>query len=150
MSTFRAVTKAFGVVELDERQRLRLPFGLLGFENLHDFALLDAAQPPFYWLQSLEVAEIAFALIDPKVFRPDYTPGVSAEELAEIGLESSEEALVFAIVTIPEEPREMTANLQGPLLVNKETRQGRQFISNDPRWMVRHSILAELAAMRKE
>jgi flagellar assembly factor FliW len=149
VSTFRALTKAFGAVEVDERQRLRLPFGLLGFENLHDFALLDAAQPPFYWLQSLEVADIAFALIDPRVFRPDYSPGVSAEELAEIGLQRSEDALVFAIVTIPEQPREMTANLQGPLLVNRETRIGRQFISNDPRWLVRHSILAELAAMRK-
>ena len=150
MSTFRAVTKAFGVRELDDRQRIRLPFGLLGFENLHDFALLDAEQAPFYWLQSLEVVEIAFVLIDPRVFRPDYAPGVDAAELAEIGLEKPEDALAFAIVTIPEEPRGMTANLQGPLLVNRETRVGRQCISNDPRWQVRHSILAELAAARKE
>jgi len=150
VSTFRAVTKAFGVVELDERQRIRLPFGLLGFENLHEFALLDAAQAPFYWLQSLEVVEIAFVLIDPRVFRPDYTPGIDAAELAEIGLQKPEEALIFSIVTIPEEPRGMTANLQGPLLVNKESGLGRQCISSDPRWQVRHSILAEMAAARKE
>jgi flagellar assembly factor FliW len=108
------LTKPFGSMELDERQRIRLPFGLLGFESLHDYALLDAEQPPFYWLQSLEVVEIAFVLIEPRVFRPDYSPGVSPEELAEIGILKPEEALVFAIVTIPEDPRRMTAILPEP------------------------------------
>ena len=138
------LTKAFGSMELDERQRVNFPFGLLGFESLRDYALLDAAQAPFYWLQSLEVVEIAFVLIEPRVFRPDYSPGVLPEDLAEIGVLKPEDALVFAIVTIPEDPRLMTANLQGPLLLNRETRTGRQCISADPRWQVRHPILAEL------
>jgi flagellar assembly factor FliW len=131
-------------MELDERQRIRFPFGVLGFESLHDYALLDAEQAPFYWLQSLEVVEIAFVLIEPRLFRPDYAPSVAPEELAEIGLQKAEDALVFAIVTIPEDPRQMTANLQGPLLINRENRTGRQSISLDPRWQVRHPILAEL------
>ena len=138
------LTKPFGSMELDERQRVRFLFGLLGFESLHDYALLDAEQAPFYWLQSLEVVEIAFVLIEPRVFRPDYSPGVALEELAEIGILKPEDALVFAIVTIPEDPRQMTANLQGPLILNRETRTGRQCISSDPRWQVRHPILAEL------
>ena len=138
------LTKPFGSMELDERQKVLFPFGLLGFESLHDYALLDAEQAPFYWLQSLEVVEIAFVLIEPRVFRPDYSPGVAPEDLAEIGILKPEDALVFAIVTIPEDPRLMTANLQGPLLLNRETRTGRQCISSDPRWQVRHPILAEL------
>lgn len=138
------LTKAFGNVELDERQRVRFPYGLLGFESLHDYALLDAEQAPFYWLQSLEVVEIAFVLIEPRIFRPDYSPGALPEDLAEIGILKPEDALVFAIVTIPADSRLMTANLQGPLLINRETRAGRQCISTDPRWQVRHPILTEL------
>ena len=138
------LTKPFGSMELDERQKVLFPFGLLGFESLHDYALLDAEQAPFYWLQSLEVVEIAFVLIEPRVFRPDYSPGLPPEELAEIGIRKPEDALLLAIVTIPEEPRQMTANLQGPLILNRETRIGRQCISGDPRWQVRHLILAEL------
>ena len=138
------LTKPFGSVELDERQRVRFPFGVLGFESLHDYALLDAEQAPFYWLQSLEVVEIAFVLIEPRVFRPDYSPGVAPEDLAEIGIFKPEDALVFAIVTIPEDPRQMTANLQGPVILNRQTRTGRQCISSDPRWQVRHTILGEL------
>jgi len=138
------LTKPFGSMELDERQKVRFPYGLLGFESLHDYALLDAEQTPFFWLQSLEVVEIAFVLIEPRVFRPDYSPGAAPEDLAEIGIRRPEDALVFAIVTIPEDPRLMTANLQGPLLINRENRIGRQCISMDPRWQVRHPIMAEL------
>jgi len=138
------LTKPFGSVELNERQRIRFPFGVLGFESLHDYALLDAEQAPFYWLQSLQVVEIAFVLIEPRVFRPDYTLSVGAEELAAIGILRPEDALVFAIVTVPEEPRRMTANLQGPIIINKDSRTGRQSICSDPRWQVRHPILAEL------
>jgi flagellar assembly factor FliW len=150
VGSIRVLTKAYGAVEVDERQKLLFPGGILGFENLKEYVLLDAAQPPFYWLQSLEAVEIAFVLLDPRVFRPDYSLEVAPEELAEIGLHSPEEALDFAIVTIPEDPKEMTANLQGPVLINRAGRLGRQAISTNPRWELRHPIMKELALARKK
>ena len=110
----KVLTKPYGEMEIDEAQRIRFPRGLFGFEDLRDFALLDAAQQPFYWLQSLERVEVAFVLIDPLFFRPDYTPDVDAGELEEIGAARAEDRLVFAVVTIPENSSQMTANLQGP------------------------------------
>jgi flagellar assembly factor FliW len=150
MSTIRVDTKAYGAIEVDERQKILFPYGILGFESLKEYVLLDAAQPPFYWLQSLEVLEIAFVLINPRIFNPDYRLEVSPEELAEIGIHSPEEALDFAIVTIPEDPREMTANLQGPIVINRVSRTGRQSISTNPRRELRHPILKELALTRKK
>jgi flagellar assembly factor FliW len=144
----RIRTRPFGEIDLDERQLLGLPWGLLGFEDLREWALLDAAQPPFYWLQSLERPEVAFVLIDPHMFRPDYEPGADPAELAGLELASDEERLVFAIVTIPADSERMTANLQGPLVINRRTRVGRQLVSTDPRWGVRHVIADELAARR--
>jgi len=55
---------------------------------------------------------------------------------------------VFSIVTIPENQNRMTANLQGPLLINRKKRIGRQSISLNPEWRVRHVIVDELAALR--
>jgi len=144
----RILTRPYGETDIDERQVLSLPWGLLGFEDLHSWALLDAAQPPFYWLQSLERPEIAFVLIDPRHFRPDYEPGAEPAELAGLELASDEERLVFAIVTIPAQSSRMSANLQGPLVINRRTRVGRQVVSTDPRWAVRHVIADELAARR--
>ncbi len=141
-------TKPFGDIEVDDRQRLEFPNGILGFESLHAFVLLDAAQPPFYWLQSLEDPGIAFVLINPLVFKPDYLPDVSPEDLEEIYISSREDLIVFAIVTIPEKQELMTANLQGPIVINKKAKIGRQAISRNPRWQVKHFILEELAAVK--
>jgi len=145
----RALTRPYGEIEIDDRQRVRMPWGVLGFEDLRDWALLDASEPPFYWLQSLERTEVAFVLIDPLLFRPDYDPGADPAELAGLDLGSAEDQLVFAIVTVPEDTRRMSANLQGPLVVNRRTRVGRQVVSGDPRWGVRHLIAEELAEGRR-
>lgn len=143
----RVVTKPFGTIEVDNRQKISFPYGILGFENLKSYLLLDAVQQPFYWLQSLEVVEVAFVLINPRIFRPDYSLDVSWEELEEIGIKSEENTLDFAIVTIPENPVEMTANLQGPIIINKVSRVGRQSISNNDKWQVRHLIMKDLAVV---
>ncbi len=145
----RAVTKPFGPIDVDERQKIHFPFGLLGFENLKDYILLDAAQPPFYWLQSLDVVEIAFVLIDPRIFHAGYRLQVSPQELEEIGIAAEQDTLDFAIVTIPDNPVEMTANLQGPIIINRKSRLGRQAISLDPDCRVRHPIMKELAPVRE-
>jgi flagellar assembly factor FliW len=138
-------TKAYGEIEVEEKQLVRFPRGLFGFEELRDFIIMDATQQPFYWLQSVERVEVAFVLIDPAFFRPDYSPDVDPSELAEIGIASPEDILVFSIVTIPPSAQRMTANLQGPLILNRRTHEGRQAISLDPRWGVRHVILEEMA-----
>lgn len=143
-------TKPFGVVDVDERQRIHFPFGILGFEQLKWYVLLDASQAPFYWLQSLDDPQIAFVLIDPLVFRPDYELEVLDEELQEIDIQEKDETLVFAIVTIPENQERMSANLQGPLVINRRAKLGRQLISLNPFWKVKHFILEELARVKDE
>ena len=143
-------TKPYGLIDVDDRQRIHFPAGILGFENLREYVLLDALQQPFYWLQSMDIHEIAFVLIEPKIFRPDYQPDVSSFELEEIQLTegSREEMLVFSIVTIPENQEEMTANLQGPIILNRKLHIARQCISENDKWKTRHRILEELSNIR--
>jgi len=136
-------TKAYGLIEVDERQRVSFPAGLFGFETVKDYVLIDAERQPFYWLQSLEVEYIAFITINPFLFRPDYELDIDDDQLKEIGITNAEDALVFSIVTIPPDGP-MTANLQGPLIVNRETRIGKQGILTDPRWKTKHDIMEEL------
>ena len=138
-------TKAFGRMSIEDKQLIRFPVGLFGFEDLRNFALLDANQPPFYWLQSVKEAQIAFVLINPYVFRPDYVLDIPEDDVRAIADPSPEDLLVFAIVTIPDDRRLMTANLQGPVIVNRKERLGRQCISLSPRWKTKHIILEELA-----
>lgn len=139
-------TKAFGTLEVNERQLIHFPVGVFGFEGQHDYALLDSGTPPFYWLQSLSEVQTAFVLINPYVLRPDYLLDVPDEDLSSLEYESEEDLLVFAIVTIPaDNPQAMTANLQGPVLINRVRGIGRQSISLGSRWQTKHVIIDELA-----
>ena len=141
----KVTTKAYGLIDVDERQKIRIPQGLFGFENLKDYVLLDAEQQPFYWLQSVDEQKTAFILINPVLFRHDYEVNANNEDMAEIGLSSLDGALVFSLVTALDDEK-VTANLQGPLIINRDTREGKQIILNDLRWTTKHDIMAELAA----
>jgi flagellar assembly factor FliW len=145
----KVATKAYGLIEVDSRQKITFPQGLFGFESFKDYLLLDAERQPFYWLQSADVEGIAFILINPFLFRPDYEVNISNDELEDISIRSPEKALIFSIVTIPPEGGPMTANLQGPLIINRDTRTGKQAILTDSRWKTKHDIMAELASVRK-
>ncbi len=141
-------SKAYGSVVVDDLQILEFPEGLLGFEDYKNFALLDAHKKPFFWLQSLDDTQVAFILIKPSIFRDEYNPGISLEDLSSIGVENLEDCLVFAIVTIPESGP-MTANLQGPLYINRKNRQGKQCVSPLDEYRTKHDILEEMAARRE-
>ncbi|MDR2028140.1 MAG: flagellar assembly protein FliW [Treponema sp.] len=145
----KVVTKAYGLIDVDERQKITFPMGLYGFESFKDYILLDAERQPFYWLQSIEVEQIAFILVNPFLFRPDYEVDVNDEDLKDIGISGPEKALIFSVVTIPGDGSPMTANLQGPLIINRESRFGRQAVLTDPRWKTKHDIMKELAAARQ-
>ncbi|MDR2211102.1 MAG: flagellar assembly protein FliW [Spirochaetaceae bacterium] len=136
-------TKAYGIIEVDERQRVTFPMGLFGFESVKEYVLIDADRQPFYWLQSIEAEHIAFIIINPFLFRPDYELDIDDDLLKDIGISSPDRALIFSIVTIPASGP-MTANLQGPLIINRDTRVGRQGILTDPRWKTKHNIMEEL------
>ena len=144
-------TKAFGKITVDDRQHIKFPLGLFGFEKYKDFVLLDATQRPFYWLQSLFVADVAFVVINPVLFQVDYMLEIDPHELEEIELQSTkDDLLLFAIVTIPDNVKAMTANLQGPLVINRKKRLGRQVISINPKWTVKHRLIEEVKVIRQK
>jgi flagellar assembly factor FliW len=139
----KVLSKAFGLIDVDERQKVNFPSGLFGFESIKDYVLIDAERQPFYWLQSMEIEHIAFILINPFLFRPDYELDIDDDLVREIGIKNPEDALIFSIVTIPP-TGPMTANLQGPLIINRDARIGKQGILTDPRWKTKHDIMQEL------
>ncbi len=145
----RIDSKAYGPVEINERQVITFPSGIFGFGELHAYALLDAVQPGFYWLQSLDDPDIAFIMLNPYDLRPDYVLEIPDEDLESIDYDESDDILVFAIVTIPEDESKISANLQGPIVINRVAQLGRQSISLDSRWKTKHIILEELAETRR-
>jgi flagellar assembly factor FliW len=134
-------------VSIEESRKILFPQGLFGFEGIHDYYLVDRGQQPYYWLQAAEPDEAAFIVINPFLFRPDYEMDLDDGELASLQLDKAEDALVFAILTVPVEGP-MTANLQGPVVISRGSLLGRQLILSDPRWHTKHNVMDELAAAK--
>ncbi|MDR2808276.1 MAG: flagellar assembly protein FliW [Spirochaetaceae bacterium] len=139
-------TKASGIIEVDEEKKITFREGLLGFESFKTFVLFNADEPPFYWLQSLDDAQIAFIVINPFLFRSDYEVCIEDEVVSDLGISSPDQALIFAIVTVPKDGKTITVNLQGPLIINSITQLGKQVVLMDPQWKTKHDIMIELAA----
>ncbi len=142
-------TKMMGEVDIDERQVIDFPDGLIGFKKFTSYALLDAPQKPYFLLQSMELAELGFILLDPFLFRPDYAVDATDELMGTLGVSDPEDALVLTLVTVPPNGGPVTANLMGPLVIGRKARRGAQIVLSDQRWQTKHDVMAELAASRK-
>jgi len=138
-------TTRFGEIEVDETDRLTVVGGLLGFYGLTEYAeYRPEGLGIFRWMQSLEVPQLAFVVCDARVIVSDYHIEVSREELACIGLENPGDAEIAVILTYPQDPVRMTANLLGPLVVNRKTRQARQVVLSDTEYGSRHKVFPHL------
>jgi len=142
-------TKIMGELDVDERQIIDFPDGLIGFKKFTSYALLDAPQKPYFYLQSMELAELGFILLDPFLFRPDYSIDVADEAMRSLGVADPDDALVLTLVTVPPNGGPVTANLMGPLIIGRKARRGAQVVLADPRWLTKHDVMAELSASRK-
>lgn len=137
-------TSRFGQVDVDESRLITFPKGLLGFPTHKRFVLLEPAKDGyFWWLQSVDAADVAFVVTDPSLFVSTYRVPIRPDQMEEWGMGSLEEAQVFVVVNKHGEM--LTGNLQGPLVINVARRIGEQLVLSDRRYTTRVPLV-ELAA----
>ena len=135
-------TSRFGTVEINEEQIFTFPMGLLGFAKYKEFVVIDhTEESPFKWLQSVEEGSLAFIITDPLFFVGDYQIGVRRAELSMLNVQSEEDLVVSVIMTIPQNPQDMTANLLAPLIFNMRNRKGMQHVLTNSNYSVKYFVL---------
>ena len=138
-------TTRFGEIEVKQEDLIELPSGLIGFPELKRYVLLDHDKDsPFKWLQSLDDGAIAFVLVNPLLFKPDYTVEVTEAEVTDLDLKNEDDAVISVIITIPSNPQNMTANLKAPLVFNLKNRRGKQLVVSSSVYTTRHNIMEEI------
>ena len=136
------VKTRFGEMEINENDIIKFPNGIYGFEDTKEYVILKMEKDsPFIWMQSITDDDLAFVLIDPRVFTKDYILDVSEEDLKIIEMDDEKDIADYTIVTIPDTVEDMTANLQGPILINVKKQLGVQGISLRNDYTVKHHIL---------
>lgn len=133
-------TTRFGTITIADDRMITFPKGLLGFSSFTRYCLLqpndDAA---FFWLQCVDEPGLAFVVADPSLFFPDYSAPIRPEQMQDMDLGKLEDAQVFVIVNKVNDS--LTANLQGPLVINVVNKKGEQLVLADKRWTTRHHVM---------
>ncbi len=142
-------TTRFGALEIDERAVLTMKRGLLGFEGRDRYVLIQSqADGVFRWMQCVDDPDLAFVVVDPVQWFPDYSVVLSDEDAAALGIGHPDEAAICAIVTLNDRPEEVTANLVGPVVINVHNGRAEQVIIDDSRYHTRHRLMADVAMSR--
>lgn len=139
-------TTRFGTIKVAADDIITFEDGLVGLSQYRRFVLIrHDSEGPFWWLQSVEEPSFAMLLIDPWYFCADYEVVLSDTDAEKLQMREETPKAVLATVSIPPgNPHAMTANLLAPLVINTETRIGRQVILDDERYQTRHQILQEM------
>ena len=125
----------FGRLEVAKDRIIYFPDGLMGFSDIKRFILMDYKDTSLKWLQAIDDPDIAFIVMPPYEVFPDYSLKIDKSIYNLLALESEDDLVIFVMLRV--EGGRVTANLQGPLVLNSITKRGVQIVNEDPRFSCR-------------
>jgi len=138
-------TTRFGELQVNKEDVINFQEGLLGFENLKKFFVVDPGDSTLIlWLQSIDDEKIAFPIIEPKIFKPDYVAKLLPADMNSVELDSLTQAKIYSILTIPSDITTMSANLKAPVVINNAKKIAKQIVLQDSKLNVKHEMYKEL------
>jgi flagellar assembly factor FliW len=125
-------TTRFGRLEVSKEKIISFPSGLMGFSEYKRYILMDYKDTSLKWLQAVDAPHVAFIVVQPFEFFPDYSVSIedSIRDLLEI--ENEDDISILAILRV--EGEKVTVNLQGPLVMNSINRKGMQIVNDNARF----------------
>ncbi|MCI9568371.1 MAG: flagellar assembly protein FliW [Lachnospiraceae bacterium] len=132
----------YGVVEYEAKDLFIFSDGIFGFPKLTKYLLLclNEGDDSMLLMLSTEDSKVEFALINPFLLCPDYSPALSPEELACLEAKDNSELSYYSICVVKENYLENTVNLKCPLVINPQTRRGIQVILENSSYGHRHEL----------
>ena len=132
----------FGTLSIEEEKVITFPQGIFGFEELTRYAILVFEEyEPFQFLISIDEPEISFPVISPLLAIEKYEPKITKEDIALIGDFKDEDLIMYAIVTIKSDSKEVTANLKGPVVINQKERLAQQVVIESDEYSMEHPFM---------
>ncbi len=123
-------TTRFGMIEVEEDRVINFPEGLLGFQGLSRYILLDYKDTTLKWLQAVDDPDIAFIVSEPSLIDPNVSiePDFTTKRFLEI--EKSEDLAVLVIIRV--KAGKIAANFGGPIFLNAAIMKGIQVVLDKP------------------
>ena len=135
-------TSNFGNLSIEKENIITFEQGLLGFEELKQFAIIDLEEClPFEWLVSVEDPIVAFPILNPTLFFSDYKPSLSKDDLISLNIKKEKDVEMFCIVTLDKKPENVTLNLKGPILINMKNKIGKQVVLTEDYYSLNQQLI---------
>lgn len=135
-------TEKFGNVRIKKENIITFDAGILGFEDLKQFVIVDVEEClPFEWLVSVKDPLIAFPILNPMPFFTDYNPMKSMAVQAFLTSRDKKDVEIFCTVTLGNSPSDVTINLKGPVFINMKNKKGMQFVLTEDYYSLHHPLL---------
>lgn len=139
-----AETKFFGTIDIEDEKIIHFPMGIIGFENLKNFALIYDSdreeRSKISWLQSMDEPLMALPVINPIDIMEDYAPIIEDELTKIIGAPADADILIFVSMSIPSDITKMTANLKAPFIINTVDRKAMQVIVENQDYEIKYNV----------
>ncbi|MBF0282552.1 MAG: flagellar assembly protein FliW [Zetaproteobacteria bacterium] len=119
-----------------EDQLISFPFGLAGFEDAHQYAIIYLGRGNVACLQSIDRPEASLLITTWDDELAGSKPRLSADQRHALG--STEGELLWLLVLNPYADVEwITANLKAPIVINMGTRRGVQIFRSEDQIPIR-------------
>lgn len=141
-------TPRFGTVTFAQEEVIEFPAGLPGFEQIHEFLLVEPAESrPLCFLQSIENPAISFVCAPVALVQPAYEGSLARSDREILALPSELLSpgvnLEWLAILCFEQPEQPTANLLGPVVVRRDVGLGVQSVREDSRYSARQALFSD-------
>lgn len=124
----RTLQTSFGEITYDPEKVIYFPKGLIGFEQLRKFIVLPAKKGDvLFSIQSVEEAHVAFLLINPGLFFPDYAVKPGASDFDKLGITGKDPYFVMTTITFHKD-NTASLNLLAPIIYTPKTDRAIQLV----------------------
>lgn len=140
----RIESTRFGMLEVSDETLVTFPDGLIGLPGRLYALISPGKDSPFLWLQSADEPALALPVTTPWLFFPSYEVRVPDDDQRRLEIERPEDATIMCVVRAAESLEDFTANLVGPIVINRGTRNARQIINDAGGYSVRQPLFSEV------
>ncbi|WP_276353589.1 flagellar assembly protein FliW [Cohnella caldifontis] len=127
----------YGELHVAENQIIHFEKGIVGWQEISNYALIEMEDTPFYILHALR-EQLSFILIPAEKTVRDYGFEIDDDTIELLGISKAEDVVAFLIVNIVE--NQFYVNLRAPILIAPEQCKGCQFVIHQSDFPIRFPL----------